>query len=299
MLDSRSLLYFATLAEILHFGRTAEKLNVAQSVISVAIRRLEDSLGTSLLERGGRASVRLTKAGETFLEEARATLARLDRAERIGRLAGRGQAGPLHIGYVFSAAMCGVLPRMLQALHDQFPLLSVRPVQMETPEQLLAIADGRIDMGLVRSRPAYASPIAAQRVHEEPLMLALAATDPLANMVTIFPADLAGQRFIMPHFDESFGLVEHLDHLAREGEFVLQDVQRTADFVTALSLAAGGYGIVLAPRSLGALGFPDVVYREIAGFEDQVALALAWRNTGSPSVIDGVVAAVQRHLRRR
>lgn len=292
MLESRSLAHFVTLAETLHFGRAAEQLNVAQSVLSVTIRRLEDRLGTALLVRGGRASVRLTHAGDVFLGEARATLARLGQAERIGKLAGRGEAGPLLIGYVFSAAMCGVLPGLLKALHERLPMLAIRPVQMETPEQLLAITDGRLDVGLIRSRPAYPSSVAVRTVHEEPLLLALAPHHPLARVATIRPADLAGQSFIMPHFRESGGLVDHLERLAHHGGFALQDVHPASDFVTALSLAAGGYGVVLAPRSLSMLGLPGIVFREITGHDDRVALALAWRDTNPAPMIEPVLAAV-------
>lgn len=297
MLESRLLLSFVVLAEDLHFGRAAERLDVAQSALSGSIRRLEDTMGVTLFERGGRTAVRLTRAGTMFLDEARASLARLDQAERLGRLAGRGEAGPLSIGYVFSAAMCGLLPRLLHVLRDRLPLLDARPQQMETPEQLAALGDGRLDIGLVRPRPSYSPLIAARVIHREPLSLAMAEGHPLAAHAIIDPRDLAHEKFIMPAFpektrQEQTGLIDHLHRLAARGGFVLGDVRHVSDFVTALALAGGGYGVVLAPRSLARMAMPGVVFRNLPQHEDAIELALAWRENAIDPITDRALAAI-------
>ncbi len=69
----RQLEQFVTLAEILHFRRAAEKLNMAQPPLSVSIRKLETRLGVELFDRKGR-TVTLTKAGQAALKEARKVL---------------------------------------------------------------------------------------------------------------------------------------------------------------------------------------------------------------------------------
>ena len=290
MLETRLLVLFVALADDLHFGRAADRLGVAQSALSQGIRRLEDGLGTVLFERGGRTAVRLTRAGATFLGEARATLARLDQAERLARLAGRGEAGPLVIGYVLSAAICGLLPDFLRRLRVQLPLLAVHPQQMETPEQLAALAEGRLDIGLIRPRPVYAPPIVARVMHREPLALAMAAGHPLTSGHAVAPHDLAGETFIIPAFHETSGLVDHLHRLAARGAFALGTVHQVGDFVTAFALAAAGHGLVLAPRSLIALAVPGLVWRDLVDHDDTIALALAWRDDFADAVRDRAVA---------
>ena len=277
MLDARSLRWFIVLAEERHFGRTAERLGIAQSALSNGLRRLEDSLGALLVNRGKRAVVTLTKTGVIFLTEAREALARLDQAERVGRLSAKGQAGPLRVGYVFSAAMSGVLPRMLAALRDAYPLLVVTPVLMETPEQLLAVADGSLDLGLVRPRPAAPDGLVLRTIHEEDLVIALRNTNPLADQAAIAPSALAHATFILPQFHESVGLIDNVRRLAEAGGFSGERVHHTADFATALTLAAGGYGVVLAPRSLTNLRLEGVVFRPLDDYADHVALAVCYR----------------------
>jgi DNA-binding transcriptional LysR family regulator len=78
-MELRHLRYFVSVAELLNFTRAAAKLHIAQPALSRQIRDLEDELGVQLLERNSRF-VRLTAAGATFLDEARAVLDRAPEA---------------------------------------------------------------------------------------------------------------------------------------------------------------------------------------------------------------------------
>src|SRR5919201_3351084 len=80
-LDLRRLRYFVAVAEELHFGRAAERLYLAQPVLSRHVRKLETELGVELFARTSR-HVELTPAGERLLEEARQLLAAADAASR-------------------------------------------------------------------------------------------------------------------------------------------------------------------------------------------------------------------------
>jgi DNA-binding transcriptional LysR family regulator len=287
MLDGRSVSFFVALADELHFGRTAARLDVSQAVLSVHIKRLEDQVGAALLHRGKRAAVRLTRAGEIFLPEARAALARLEQAERIARLASRGECGPLRIGYVFSAAICGLVPRILRILRERSPLLEVSLRLMETPSQLAALANGHIDLAVVRPRPVYPADVATCPVHREGALLALSPQHPLAGRKAIVPADLSGETFIIPQFHEQVGLIDLLSNLAAAGGFQLQTLHRTPDFIATLSMVAGGYGVALVPRSLERLALAGVVYRPIDTFREILELTAAYRSDlASPSTLE-------------
>ncbi|ANB72137.1 hypothetical protein AYM40_06955 [Paraburkholderia phytofirmans OLGA172] len=115
MVDSRQIKLFVTLAEDLHFARAADRLHIAQSALSEQIKKLETDLGVRLLNRNKRAAITLTNAGEVFLIEATAALRQLERADRVGRLAARGEAGQVALSYVGSAVTSGLLPNTLRA----------------------------------------------------------------------------------------------------------------------------------------------------------------------------------------
>jgi hypothetical protein len=87
--DLRKLRYFLAVAEELHFGRAAERLHIAQPVLSRQIRALEHELGTELFTRDRRSTV-LTPAGEQLVHEAEALLANAAALLRRVRAAGEG-----------------------------------------------------------------------------------------------------------------------------------------------------------------------------------------------------------------
>jgi DNA-binding transcriptional LysR family regulator len=286
MLDSRTLVLFDELARELHFGRTAARLNIAQSALSAHVRRLEDLLGTTLFLRKGRSAVRLTRAGETFAKETRAALRQLERAERLGRLAGQGAAGPLTIGYIFSAAMAGVLPRVLSVAREEFPGLEIKPQLMETPEQLAAVSEGRVGLGFIRPRLTYPAGIAWQVVHREGALVAIASGHPLAECPSLAIADLVDETLILPRFADESGIIEnHLQFsskLSSSGKSIIS----TRDYVTAASLAAGGYGVVLAPVSLSNLGMKGLTFRPLLDFDEQLEILAIWRSGEDQPLIE-------------
>lgn len=286
MLELRALRLFIALAEERHFGRTAERNGIAQSVLSAQIARIEDRIGTRLFERGRRAAVTLTPAGRTFLTEARATVAQAERAERIGRMAGRGEAGQARIGYVLSAALSGLLPARLAAIRQALPLIEIEAVPMETPEQIAAIADGRLDLGFIRPRAAYPAGVSACILHREAMLIALPAADPLAERPRLTAAQLADATFIFPQFGDSDGFSDAIARLAARGGFTPRATLATRDFVTALSLCAAGYGVVLTPLCMTKLALEGVVFRPLTDHRDEAHLAMLWSQGTSPRLRD-------------
>ena len=282
MLDARQLRYFIAVAQELHFARAADRLNVAQSAVSSQIKGLEEAFGTRLLNRRKREAVSLTEAGQLFLSEALAAIRQLERAEQVGHLAARGELGQIEVGYVTSAAMNQTLPSLLREYRRSYPAVQLRLMDMETPRQLDALAEGRLDVALIRPRPSYAAGLAAHVIHREALCLALAADHPLARSRTLRASDLGNEAFVVPQVAESSGFGSYLERLAMAGRFTIKIVHDVDDFVTALSMVAGGYGVVLGPESMRALGFSEIAFRPLADFPEKVELAVAFR-TAEPS----------------
>jgi DNA-binding transcriptional LysR family regulator len=295
-LDARQLRYFIAVAEELSFARAADRLNVAQSAVSLQIKGLEEAFGARLLNRGKRAAVSLTQAGRLFLSEAVAAIRQLERAELVGRLAARGELGQIEVGYVTSAVTNRILPSLLREYRQSHPAVQLRLTAMETPRQLDALAEGRLDAALIQPWPSYAAGVAARVIHREALCVALAADHPLARNHTLQAADLGNEAFIVPHV-ATFG--SHLKRLAAAGRFPIKIVHDVGDFVTALSMAAAGYGVAMAPESMCALGFPEVVFRPLADFAEKVELAVAFRAAEPSASVRAFVDAASALGRRR
>jgi len=199
--ELRQLRYFATIAEELHFGRAAERLLIAQSVVSQQIRRLERELGVVLFDRSSR-HVRLTEAGRAFLPEAQAVLDAQERAVASVARFTEHRSRVLRLGT--SSGLGDRLTIVLDGLARRLPDTQVELVSAPTRERVELVADGgldaaflRGDIGTVPPTPANGSVSANNSVlrllpvWRDALVVALSERDPAADASDLVLTDLA------------------------------------------------------------------------------------------------------------
>src|SRR5919198_4406708 len=158
-MELRQLRYFVAVAEELHFGRAAQRLNIVHPAVSQQLRRLERELGVRLLERSPRR-VALTSDGIRVLAEARAALAAVDRVTALAGELAAGRAGTVRLGT--GPGMGERVARGIAALRASTPDLDVMLVEGTATEHSAAIRDGTLDLALVRGAPAEPGVRAAQ-----------------------------------------------------------------------------------------------------------------------------------------
>ncbi|PRY38821.1 DNA-binding transcriptional LysR family regulator [Umezawaea tangerina] len=192
-MELRALRYFVTVAEELHFGRAAQRLDIVQSAVSQQIARLERELGVVLLDRSPR-HVRLTEAGVRVLEAARETLAV---AARVRVVAGE-SAARVRIGVAsgFTNRLERGVARMREAERPAEPVL----VDLPVPARLDAVRDGELDLALVRGQVTTAG-VRAVRVWSEALWVAVSETHPAADRPAVVLADLDRTAVRLPSRD--------------------------------------------------------------------------------------------------
>lgn len=251
---------FVAVANELHFGKAATKLNMTQPPLTRQIQLLEEELGVQLLERN-RRSVRLTAAGRVFLAEAEFLLRRSAAAKDAARLAEKGSRGTLVLGFI-PAASYDRLPRIVTEVRRNFPDLELVLRELSTADQLEALEFRRIDLGIVRPTQAPLH-ISLQRISWEPLVLALHNDHQLATQETIRLDDLGDQPFVMYSPVEGRYFHDMLLAMFHTANVAPRFVQHVSQDHTVLSLVSAGLGISLVPRSAVQLGFPTIQFREI------------------------------------
>jgi DNA-binding transcriptional LysR family regulator len=290
-MELRQLRYFATLADELHFGRAAKRLSLTQPPLSQAMQNLEREQGVRLLDRT-RRHVALTPAGHAFLEEARQTLARAERAADQARRAGRGEVGRLAVGFLANTAYT-LLPLVLRDFARAYPGVKLDLRELGIPQQLEALRSGDIDVGLLRP-PVQDAELLAEVLLEEPFLLALPSAHPLAALKRIPAKRLAGEAFVA--FPRAPGFVFGdlvLGFCLRNGftPRVAQEVNQTH---AVIGLVSAGIGVALVPASAHKIGLAGVVYRPLREATPLARVAIARRRAdGSP-----VVAAFLETARR-
>jgi DNA-binding transcriptional LysR family regulator len=281
-MELRHLRYFVTVAEELHFGRAAQRLQIAQPPLSQQIRQLEEELGVQLFHRTKR-SVQLTEAGQLFLEEASQILTRAEQAIQIVQRADRGETGRLTLGFVGSATY-SVLPVVLKVFRRRFPEVLVSLYEMTTTQQVQALHEDRIHLGFVRP-PIYEQELMIESILKEPFVAVLPEFHRLANETQISLLTLANDPFILfPRYLGS-GFYDQIVNMCQQVGFQPQVAQEAIQMQTIISLVAAELGVALVPASVQNLQRVGVVYKALAESTSQVELAMVWRPDKISSVL--------------
>ncbi|OXY94091.1 LysR family transcriptional regulator [Streptomyces diastatochromogenes] len=192
---ARDLRYFVAVAEELHFTRAAERLYVSQPALSKQIRALERQLGAELLHRD-RHGVALTAAGEALLPHARQVLAAWEEGAAAVEAAKATQRSTLTVGMSTSPGRGGLLPAIRSRFTAAHPEATARLRQVSWEDPTAGLADGSADVAFVwlplPDEERYAWTVLA----EEPRLVALPDTHPLAARAEIDFTDLLDEPFL-------------------------------------------------------------------------------------------------------
>lgn len=243
-MNLRDLNYLIAAADTQHFGRAAERCHVSQPTLSGQIKKLEETLGLMLFERCNR-SVVLTDAGREITMHARRILEEVRLLESLAQSRQDPLVGDIRIGII--PTLCAyLLPHLLPLLHERFP--DMHPILFEETSEVLVgrLLAHDIDVALLATQPADDS-LVEQLLFDEPLWLALPATHPRADQLSI----------------DLMGLLEDPLLLLAEGHCLADRVReicplpassvRSADLratslETLLQLVGAGQGVTLVPQ---------------------------------------------------
>jgi DNA-binding transcriptional LysR family regulator len=282
-IDLRELRVFLTLADELHFGRTAERLRLTPSRVSQSLRALEDKLGAQLVHRTSRR-VQLTSLGERFLAEVGPVHRQLAEVLERTHAAAHSLEGTLRLG-LFSGPAGG--PHLVEIV-DEFralhPESEVEMVQLSWDDPLGPLHKGEVHLmtsWLPLEQPEL---VVGPVLTREPRVLAVARDHPFAERAKISAEELADQK--LPRFDgwprelreaffptktpsgQSIGSVRmpggerillELPHHVARGEIVLPTVPSAAPF-----MGVGHYDIVFVPITGMAPARSALVWRRQA-----------------------------------
>ncbi|AMS17649.1 LysR family transcriptional regulator [Pseudomonas chlororaphis] len=290
-MEIRHFRYFLAVARQCNFTRAAEQLGIAPPTLSRQIQDMEQALGTRLFVRQQR-EVSLTEAGAALVREAEATVRQFEFAQRNAQRAGRGEIGHIELGYVASAVYSGLLQKQVQRFSQECPdvSLSVRESPMAALPGL--VAEGRFDIGYIRSPMTLPEGVEAVRLDGEGFVLALPAESWLGRLPEIAPAHLHNETFVLP--EQISGTLQ----VAAEGGYAPKLGPQPGGLVAVLALVSLGQGVAVVPESVvGHVGLPNVLYRPIQGSTAASWLSLIHRRFEKAPAVARYIEQVRGTLR--
>lgn len=289
-MDLRQLRYFVTVAEELHFGHAAEKLNISQPPLSMSIQQLEKSLGVILLLRTNK-TVALTSAGAMLYIEARKLLKHAADMEDMAARVALGIEGRLIVGFVGAMLFRG-LPEAVAAFQKDNPRVDIVLREMNTAEQIEEVRREQIDVGFIHGGN-LAIGIESKPLLEEPFVCCLPSGHRHAQRARIDLRDLADETFVLfpravsPHYHDRIvalcinaGFSPHISHEVRH-------------WLTVVSLVGQNMGIALVPQSMQKAGFSQVVYRPLTECNMQSETLCIWHNKERSPALSLFIDAVK------
>lgn len=283
-MELRHLRYFVTVAELGSVTRAAEKLFMAQPPLSAQLRQLEEEVGVPLLQRLPRG-VRLTVAGESFLHDARAILARTQEAALKARETQAGAGAVLRLGMVPSSLHV-LLPGFLQRLRalEGGAAIRVQAREMITSQQVLGLRNDEIDLGFARPgsaalarQPGVPQP-QLLGVIDDPFCLALPADHALAKTRAPVALTQAAQaQFVAFARHRMADYFDRTAALCEEAGFTPDIRHEASQFSSVLALVACGLGVAIVPASLAIQAPEGIVFRRLLASRDQSRLAILGR----------------------
>jgi DNA-binding transcriptional LysR family regulator len=283
-MELRHIRSFLSIAETLHFGRTAELIHISQPAISLQIRALEEEVGVRLFERNRRKTT-LTAAGSAFRDDAAAALSQLEQAIRRARLTATGKLGLLRIGFV-STAGNEIVPNIVRQFRKSNPEVEFSLRNILTAEQVQMLESGSLDVGFLRMPVDEHSALDVVTVHREPFVLVVPSSHKLAKRKRVRLREVAGQDFVMYERTYALGFHDLMFGILRDAGIVPNVTQTAVEIPTLISLVASGMGITIMPASVVKHYVASVVACGILDRIPMTEIALAVSKQFRTEVVD-------------
>ncbi|OCA52911.1 LysR family transcriptional regulator [Photorhabdus namnaonensis] len=259
-IELRHLRYFIAVAEELHFGRAAERLNISQPPLSQQIQSLENSINARLLERNNR-NVSLTPAGNMFLKEAYQILAQVDAAATKAARMQKGELGEISIGFTSTTPFMHKVTLSLRQFRERYPEVAIHMHQMNTKQQIAPLLTGRLDVGIMRNTQLPDN-LEYRLLFREPFMLAVYDGHPLLEYAPqgIKLEMLADYPMVFFEREVGTALYDEIMTLLAQAGVIPMISQEAGEAMTILGLVSAGLGVSVVTESFTRMKVDGVQY---------------------------------------
>ena len=276
-MNIRALQYFVKLAELKHFSKAANACFVSQPTLSTQIRKLEDELGISLVERAPR-KIMLTPIGEDIAHRARHILRDIEHIKDAARRSKDPKTGTIKLG-IFPTLAPYLLPHVIPVIRQRYPDLRMQLSEEKTEIILNMLDQGRLDAGLL-ALPLEDSGMEVEVLFDEPFVAAMPSSHPLSDKQSVGLKDLEGEELLL--LEEGHCLRQHALAVCKmAGAHERVDFHATS-METLRQMVAANAGLTLMPVLSVKPPIPatdNIVLRPFEAPAPNRTIVLVWRKS--------------------
>ena len=273
------LRYLIALHKERHFGRAADRAFVSQPTLSVAIRKLEDTLGVVVFERS-RGELRITPIGQRIIDQAYRVLGEVSTLETIAAQGQDELKGPLRLGVIYTVGPY-LLPHLIPALRRHAPNMPLIIEENFTRNLSQQLRSNELD-AIVIALPFSQAGVATWNLYDEPFVVVLPQGHAWSQKTTIEPNELAGEELLLlgpGHCFRDQVLEACPDCREPDSE---QQPRAGSSLETIRHMVASGLGITVLPQSSiddSGEEQPLLETRPFVEVAPTRRVALAWRRS--------------------
>jgi LysR family hydrogen peroxide-inducible transcriptional activator len=290
-LNLRDLKYLVAVAEQRHFGRAAEACHVSQPTLSTQIRKLEEFLGVTLIERNNR-QVLLTPIGEKIVEQARLVLRESEQLVKMAQQARDPFGGEFRLGIIPTVAPY-LLPRILPAIREQFPDLEIQLIEAQTATITRELRAGRLD-AIILALPVDEDGVRAAPLYAEPFYVALSPQHPLCGRNSITAEDLETTEVLL--LEDGHCLRDQALDVCKQAGAVENTNFSATSIETLRHMVSANIGITLMPELAVEDDSKSIRYLPFEGEPPHRVIGMVWRGTTTREALLGKLAQMLRGL---
>ena len=293
-MELQHLRCFLTVAETLHFGEAAHRLDMLPSALGRNIRLLEEALGTRLFTRSTRR-VALTENGILLREEARKLLAHADAIMLQFRQNPRRAQPLLRVGTIDSAAI-GLLPGLLQLFRQRYPEVEIQLYEDKTVHLLPKLKSGRLDLVFIRPPSQLDPQFERLFLCHEPGILALPSSHPFADRDAVEIRELEGMPMILPERRSRPHSHDLTMNLFQNAGMKVTVSQMADEKQTIINLVAAGIGLAIVPAWSSRFQVAGVKFVQLTGPEATgMPLEAVWMHEAQDEIRDTMLMLLKEH----
>ena len=294
-MNLRDFRYLVAVAEHRHFGRAADACFVSQPTLSTQIKKLEETLGVTLLERTNR-QVMLTPVGERIVAQAQRILREVNQLVAMAEEHRDPLGGDFRLGVIPTVAPY-LLPKILSPLRKAFPMLKIQLTEAQTATVTKLLRDGELD-AVILALPVEEEQLVCELLYVEPFYLATSKTHRLAGKRSARLSDLDGEAVLL--LEDGHCLRDQALDVCNSHNAVENTNFRATSIETLRQMVAADVGVTLMPEMAIDAKRGNVRYVPFSGNPPSRRIGLCWRVSSSRAeLLDKMSKVLRKTLGKR